>query len=165
MRMSTRPAVRFHGMPHTAARPSARVVTISVFDPLVKVPVGPSAGSRKLTVAPSIGLPVSPVTSTVIPRVARDPVAYTASSPSRMRIWRMVGSCAAAPITPISRTITTRQVTRVSAWRREILSGQSMRKFGGLVHARQPAPTSRNRPSTPPDCRSLVSCRPRHAMQ
>lgn len=75
IRISSAPAVRFHCMPQTPARPSAPVVTISVFDPLANVPAGPESGNRKLTEAPSTGLPVSSLTWTVMPRVARAPVA------------------------------------------------------------------------------------------
>ena len=82
MRISNGPAVRFHCMPQTAARPSACVAAISVRAPELNTPPGPSAGKVKLTVAPSTGRPVSSVTSTVSPRVAREPVGYTAPSPS-----------------------------------------------------------------------------------
>ena len=44
IRTSKDPAVRFHCMPQTLARPSARVVTISVFEPVENVPLGPSSG-------------------------------------------------------------------------------------------------------------------------
>src|SRR5580704_5898729 len=67
IRISIRPADRFHCIPHALARPSERVVAISVFPPLANAPLGPSSGRRKLTVAPSTGRPVSSVTWTVIP--------------------------------------------------------------------------------------------------
>lgn len=81
-RISTGPGVLFHCIPHTDARPSGPVVTISVRRPELKVPLAPSSGRRKLTAAMSTGLPVSSVTSTVRPRVARVPVRDTVPSPS-----------------------------------------------------------------------------------
>jgi len=74
MRISKLPTVRFHCIPQAPARPSACVVMISVLEPLEKDPPGPSSGNMKLTVAPSTGLPVSSVTSSVMPRVARAPI-------------------------------------------------------------------------------------------
>ena len=81
-RISTGPGVLFHCIPQTDARPSGPVVTISVRRPELKVPLAPSSGRRKLTAAISTGLPVSSVTSTVRPRVARVPVRDTMPSPS-----------------------------------------------------------------------------------
>ena len=103
MRISNGPAVRFHCMPHTAARPSACVAAISVRAPVLNTPLGPSAGRVKLTVAPSTGRPVSSVTSTVTPRVAREPIAYAAPSPSATRIVRIDG--ASAPQTSVAAKI------------------------------------------------------------
>jgi len=94
MRISNGPAVRFHCMPHTAARPSTRVAAISVRPPVLKTPPGPSAGNVKLTVAPSTGRPASSVTSTATPRVAREPRAYEAPSPSATRIVKIEGASA-----------------------------------------------------------------------
>src|SRR5579872_5017178 len=74
MRTSKEPAVRFHCMPQTLARPSEPVVAISDFEELGNEPLAPSSGSWKVTETPLTGLPVSFVTSTVIPRVARDQI-------------------------------------------------------------------------------------------
>ena len=73
MRISNEPSVRFHCIPQAEALPSAFVVTISRREPFENVPLGPSSGNRKLIDAFSIGLPVSSVTWTLTPRVARPP--------------------------------------------------------------------------------------------
>src|SRR5260370_11510718 len=98
IRISTRPGVPFQRMPHTAARPSAPVVSASVRPPVAKAPDAPVDGSTKLIEAAGTGEPDSSVTSTVNPRVALDPGAYTAPSPSTTRIfntsWAEAGSVA-----------------------------------------------------------------------
>ena len=70
------------------------VYALPMSAPVLNTPPGPSAGKVKLTVAPSTGRPVSSVTSTVSPRVAREPIAYAAPSPSATRIVRIDGASA-----------------------------------------------------------------------
>lgn len=82
MRIWNRPAARLNCIPRALAWPFASVVTTEVRSELPNVPLGPSSGMWKLTTAPSMGRPVSSVTSTVSGRALREPGAWTAPSPS-----------------------------------------------------------------------------------
>ncbi len=50
------PRVWLGWIPVAAARPMASVVTVSVWEPLAKVPLGPEVGRKKTTAAPAMGL-------------------------------------------------------------------------------------------------------------
>jgi hypothetical protein len=126
IRISTGPGVRFQRMPQADAIPSARVVAISVRDPVPNTPEGPLWGSKKLTEAPATAIPEESVTCTVTPRAEREPTGYTAPSPSTMRIRRAFElSCAASTLAATSSAAANRSFKLLSGYQVEIVSGDA----------------------------------------
>src|SRR5947207_8260087 len=89
------PGVAFQCMPQIVARPCAPVACASVRPPEANVRDAPIDGRTRLTEAAATGAPDWSVTSTVTPRVALDPGAYTAPSPSTIRIFKREGASSA----------------------------------------------------------------------
>ena len=100
-----------------------------------KHPARSRGRQRKLTVAPSTGLPSASLTTTVTPRVAREPAVYTAFSPSTTRMastGAVSAPRAAPPVTKKKRRKVRMRITRISGSPSPFLSGL-MKTGDGLL--------------------------------